>query len=106
AEHLDDVRVADRGDGAALADEASAQLGRVAVLLAEDLDRDAAIEAGVDALQDIAHLARTDGPLDAVRAECRPRLRIRHGEILLQRVRYRRPSLPTSARRSRRSPAP
>ena len=79
---LDDVGMTDRRDGAPLAHEALPQLGAIAMLLREDLDRDLAIEARVDAFEDLAHGARAELSLDAISTKDRPRRRVRHGVIL------------------------
>ena len=66
-----DVRVVQPGDGLGLALEAGTAVGVGAELGRQDLDGDAAIEAGVAGLVDLAHAARADGGLDLVGPEAR-----------------------------------
>ena len=56
-----DRRVAERGLGAGLAQEARAVLGVAGELLGQDLERHHAIEAGVARLEHDAHPTATDG---------------------------------------------
>ncbi len=65
----DDVGMDERGCGACLADEPLPVDGVVNLIGAEDLEGDAAVEAGVPGFVDHAHAALTDLGFDAIMGE-------------------------------------
>jgi hypothetical protein len=66
-----DVRVRQRGDGLRFALEPGAAFRVGTDVSRQDLDGDAAVEAGVAGPVHLAHAACPDGGLDLVRAEAR-----------------------------------
>lgn len=68
----DDVGVVDRGRVAGLVDEAFAELAVGGQRLVDDLERDAATQAGVGGAVEDAHAAAADDPVDAEVTETLP----------------------------------